>query len=93
MFVLRFKRDRLQRAVSVTFLDWSPPWHVYKIWFTDRRRFKQLLDEEIETQYKHRVLNQYADTVSEKALDDGRSGQGVTATCRLSLELTLASVR
>ena len=48
MLILRFKRDVARRCYSVTFLTWSPPWHILKLWFTDYPTFQCLVDEEIE---------------------------------------------
>lgn len=52
MLILRFKHDAARRSYSVTFLNWTPPWHILKLWFTDYHTFKCLVDEEIEKVYE-----------------------------------------
>ena len=54
MLILRLKRDVARRSYSVTFLNWSPSWHILRLWFTDQPTFKCIVDEEIEEAHQKR---------------------------------------
>jgi hypothetical protein len=54
MFLVRLQYNRYRRAVSIEFLNWSPSWHIWRLWFTDNRAFRRLVDEEIEKRYEKR---------------------------------------
>jgi hypothetical protein len=93
MLFFQFKYNRARRSFTITLLNWSPPWHIKKLRFTDYPTFQRLVEEEIENAYDRRSRDIDTAAIVEESKCKDCMGLGTAAVLFSYWLSSLSSIR